>query len=60
MFLLGKAYIQEIEDCQAGTETLEKLRTRFTAFEPMDEVLFVFIIAIISREKQPRLLPSNN
>ncbi|MBK6827901.1 MAG: hypothetical protein IPG86_14040 [Chitinophagaceae bacterium] len=40
LFLLGKAYIQEIEDCQAGTETLEKLRTRFTAFEPMDEVLF--------------------
>lgn len=40
MFLLGKAYIQEIEDCQAGTETLENLRTRFTAFEPMDEVLF--------------------
>lgn len=40
LFLLGKAYIQEIEDCQAGTETLEKLRARFTSFEPMDEVLF--------------------
>lgn len=40
MFLLGKAYIQEIEDCQLGTETLEQLRSRFVGFVPMDEVLF--------------------
>ena len=31
MFLLGKAYIQEIEDCQAGTETLEKLSAAIEA-----------------------------
>lgn len=40
MFLLGKAYIQEIEDCQLGTETLEGLRSRYSKFQPMDELLF--------------------
>ncbi len=40
MLQLGKAYIQDIEDCPAGTETLENLRTRFPQFSPMDEVLF--------------------
>lgn len=40
LFNLGKAYIQEIEDCQSGTETLERLRNKFPAFTPMDEVLF--------------------
>lgn len=40
MFQLGKGYIQDIEDCGIGTETLETLRTRFPAFNPMDEVLF--------------------
>ncbi|HEX7846345.1 MAG TPA: hypothetical protein VF476_11145, partial [Chitinophagaceae bacterium] len=40
MFALGKSYIQEIEDCDAGTETYEKLRDRFPQFNPMDEVLF--------------------
>lgn len=40
MFALGKAYIQGIEDCQAGTETLEQLRSRFPDFIPMDELLF--------------------
>lgn len=40
LFDLGKAYIQGIEDCNAGTATLENLRTRFPAFAPMDEVLF--------------------
>ncbi len=40
MFILGKAYIQEIEDCTAGVETLEGLRQRFPEFDPMDEVLF--------------------
>ncbi len=32
--------IQEVEDCSAGTTTLELLRNRFPAFEKMDEVLF--------------------
>lgn len=40
LFNLGKAYIQEIEDCQLGTQTLEQLRNRYKKFEPMDEVLF--------------------
>lgn len=40
MFALGKGYIQETEDCTSGTETLEQLRTRYTEFQPMDEVLF--------------------
>ena len=40
LFALGKIYIQDIEDCKAGTETLESLRSRFTKFEKMDEVLF--------------------
>lgn len=40
LYELGKVYIQEIEDCQAGTETLEQLRSRFPDFQPMDEVLF--------------------
>ncbi len=40
MFILGKAYIQEIEDCAAGVETMEGLRQRFPDFDPMDEVLF--------------------
>ncbi len=40
MFVLGKIYVQEIEDCTAGTETLEQLRSRFPQFEKMDEVLF--------------------
>jgi hypothetical protein len=40
MFRLGKAYVQEIEDCSIGTETFETLRTRYPGFNPMDEVLF--------------------
>jgi hypothetical protein len=40
MFVLGKAYIHDIEDCASGTETLESLRSRFPKFNPMDEVLF--------------------
>ena len=40
MFILGKIYIQEIEDCNAGTETYENLRSRFPQFPQMDEVLF--------------------
>jgi outer membrane protein assembly factor BamD (BamD/ComL family) len=40
MFDLGKIYIQEIEDCTAGTETYENLRQRFPQFDKMDEVLF--------------------
>jgi len=40
LFALGKVYVQEIEDCPAGTETLEQLRSRFPVFDKMDEVLF--------------------
>ena len=40
MFVLGRIYVQEIEDCAAGTETFEELRSRFPQFEKMDEVLF--------------------
>ena len=40
LFELGKIYVQEIEDCHAGTESLEELRSRFPQFEKMDEVLF--------------------
>jgi outer membrane protein assembly factor BamD (BamD/ComL family) len=40
LLALGKAYIQNIEDCSSGTETLENLRSRFPAFKKMDEVLF--------------------
>lgn len=39
-FALGKAYIQGIEDCTAGTSTLEALRSKFPSFMPMDELLF--------------------
>ena len=37
---LGKAFIQEIENCTEGTETLENLRNRFPQFDKMSEVLF--------------------
>jgi len=40
LFNMGKIFVQEIEDCNAGTETLEGLRSRFQAFDKMDEVLF--------------------
>ncbi|MEO7925008.1 MAG: hypothetical protein ABIR30_15105 [Chitinophagaceae bacterium] len=40
LFALGKVYVQDIEDCQAGTSTFEQLRTRFPQFAKMDEVLF--------------------
>jgi hypothetical protein len=40
MFDLGIAYIQGIEDCTVGTQTLEDLRTRFPDHPKMDEILF--------------------
>jgi len=40
MFNAGKTYIQEIEDCNAGTKMFEDLRTRYPQFNPMEEVLF--------------------
>ncbi len=40
LYTSGKLYIQEIEDCTAGTETLEQLRNHFPKFDKMDEVLF--------------------
>ncbi len=40
LFVLGRAYIQEVEDCQAGTPSLERIRKDFPEFASMDEVLF--------------------
>jgi tetratricopeptide (TPR) repeat protein len=40
LFTLGKIYIQEVEDCSSGSQTMEDLRNRFPGFEKMDEVLF--------------------
>ncbi len=40
LFVLGKVLVQEIEDCQMGTGTLEQLRSRFPEFSKMDEVFF--------------------
>lgn len=40
MLALGKSYIQNIEDCTAGTATLEDLRIRYPQFQKMDEVIF--------------------
>lgn len=40
LFSLGKVYIREIEDCNLGTETMERLRKAFPAYDQMDEVLF--------------------
>lgn len=40
LFIIGKSYVQEIEDCAAGTETFERIRAQFPAFQKMDEVLF--------------------
>ncbi|MGK2861376.1 MAG: tetratricopeptide repeat protein [Chitinophagaceae bacterium] len=39
-FGLGMIYIQQLEDCSSGTETMEDLRKRFPEFIKMDEVLF--------------------
>lgn len=36
----GKIMIQDVEDCEAGTALLEKLRSRFVAFDKMEEVYF--------------------
>jgi len=40
MFDLGVLYVQQLEDCTAGTETLDSLRTRFPQHPKMEEVLF--------------------
>ena len=40
LFNLGLAYIQQIEDCEAGTSQLERLRQKYPGFQKMDEVLF--------------------
>ncbi|MBN8667436.1 MAG: tetratricopeptide repeat protein [Chitinophagales bacterium] len=41
LFELGKAYAEKIEDCRFSVQTLDRLRTEFPSFEPMDEVLFL-------------------
>lgn len=40
LYTLGILYIQELEDCQSGTETLEQLRERFRTHSRMEDVLF--------------------
>lgn len=40
LFVVGKTYVQEIEDCSSGVQTLERLRANYPDFQPMDEVLF--------------------
>ena len=40
MFMLGKLYLNELQDCAAMTEILENLRSRFPSFAKMDEVIF--------------------
>ncbi|MBK5270475.1 MAG: hypothetical protein JJE22_05610 [Bacteroidia bacterium] len=40
LFLLGKLFIQDVEDCESGTEAMERLRNGFPQFDEMDEVLF--------------------
>lgn len=40
LFSLGLLYVHELEDCNAATETFERLRNRFPAHPQMDEVLF--------------------
>lgn len=40
LFNLGVAYVQEAENCRAGTETLEMARLRFPEHPKMDEILF--------------------
>jgi outer membrane protein assembly factor BamD (BamD/ComL family) len=40
LYELGRVYIEEIENCSAGTETYEQLRSRFPTYSKIDEVLF--------------------
>ncbi|MFM2338708.1 MAG: hypothetical protein RL115_1901, partial [Bacteroidota bacterium] len=40
LFEMGKVYIQQLEDCVSGTATFELLRSKFSQFAKMDEVLF--------------------
>ena len=40
LFALGVLYVKELEDCEAGTSTLEQLRAQFQSFPKMDEVLY--------------------
>lgn len=40
MYVLGKAFAEEVEDCSSSIQTLEELRNRFPQHKKMDEVLF--------------------
>ncbi len=40
-FLLGKTYIQRMEDCGNGIQALEKVAVDYPSFQPMDEALFL-------------------
>lgn len=41
LFELGKAYAEKVEDCLYSTQTLERLRSQFPNFQPMDEAMFL-------------------
>ena len=40
LYMLGRMYINDVEDYEAAVKTYEELRRRFPSFEPRDEVLF--------------------
>lgn len=40
MYILGLLYMQELEDCKAGTDLFEEARVRFPDHPKMDEILF--------------------
>lgn len=40
-FVLGKTYIQRMEDCANGIQALEKVAVDYPDFQPMDEALFL-------------------
>ena len=40
-FVLGKTYIQRMEDCGNGIQALEKITLEYPDFQPMEEALFL-------------------
>ena len=45
LYMLGRMYINDVEDYEAAVRTYEELRRRFPSFEPKDEVLFQLYFA---------------
>ena len=55
MFDLGVLYIQQLEDCTAGTETLEESAYTFSAIsENGRSIIQSYITVITKMAKQPR------